>query len=108
VAELDTQSEENTMADRIRGRQLQSIRREHFRRNPRCVECTKHGRVRLAEHLDHIIPLSKGGKDDDSNRQGLCSDCHEAKTAKDLGFRRKVQFNVLGEAVDAHGHPIEW
>ncbi len=36
---------------------------------------------------DHIVPLSKGGKDNVSNMQGLCASCHSQKTAtEDGGF----------------------
>lgn len=30
--------------------------------------------------VDHIIPLSQGGPDNDSNSQTLCIPCHAAKT----------------------------
>ena len=73
------------------------------------MECSKHGRVRVAEHLDHIIPLSKGGRDEATNRQGLCRQCHDEKTTKDLGFKKKrKRFNTSGEPIDAHGNPTEW
>lgn len=71
-------------AERITGSRLQKIRREHFERNPLCVHCTAQGRVALATELDHVVPLHKGGSDSEANRQGLCADCHAAKTAADL------------------------
>lgn len=44
--------------------------------------------------VDHILPLSQGGTEDDSNLQSLCIECHDAKTkaeaadrARFLGFR---------------------
>jgi len=46
--------------------------------------------------VDHIVPLSQGGIDGDSNLQVLCAHkeadgtmtgCHEVKTAKDLGLK---------------------
>jgi 5-methylcytosine-specific restriction protein A len=59
-------------------------RRERwFIAHPLCVTCTAEGRVRLARELDHIIPLHKGGEDTDDNSQGLCRDCHAAKTRID-------------------------
>lgn len=45
-----------------------------------CAECKKHGRVCLATQRDHIVPLSEGGLDDDTNTQGLCDACHEVKS----------------------------
>ena len=29
---------------------------------------------------DHIVPLTEGGTEDDSNIQPLCDDCHTRKT----------------------------
>lgn len=72
---------------RIRGRKLQQIRRDHFRRHPLCVECEKRGLIRAATELDHIVPLADGGPDVESNRQGLCGDCHRIKSAGEAGGR---------------------
>ena len=88
------------LGDRIRGRALQEIRKRHFEQYPLCVECQKHGRIALATELDHIIALTNGGKDFDedagTNRQGLCADCHEAKTKRDLGHRETQQIGLDG------------
>jgi 5-methylcytosine-specific restriction protein A len=79
------------MTTRIRGRTLQRIRRAWFTEHPLCAECERNGRVSLAVELDHIIALTNGGKDfdqdDGKNRQGLCKECHEKKTAADLGHK---------------------
>lgn len=73
---------------RIRGRRLMEIRERWFSEHPLCVRCEAAGRVRLAEHLDHIVALTNGGDDFDrdngQNRQGLCIPCHDAKTDEDL------------------------
>lgn len=71
---------------RIRGSQLQRIRREHFSRFPLCVHCERKGDVRAATQLDHTIALENGGIDSPDpfvNRQGLCDDCHASKTERD-------------------------
>lgn len=65
---------------RITGRKLQRLRAELFARHPLCAECKRHGRVKLATQRDHIKSLEEGGADDDSNVQGLCQDCHDAKS----------------------------
>jgi 5-methylcytosine-specific restriction protein A len=52
---------------------------------PVCAIC---GRKESVE-VDHIMPVSKGGKDDRDNLQGVCRDCHEDKTRKDLGLKNK-------------------
>ncbi len=72
---------------RIRGRALQEIRAEHFRREPLCVHCLARGIVTLAIELDHIRALSNGGTDTPDNRQSLCNACHRAKTIADLAGR---------------------
>lgn len=62
-----------------------------FARDPLCAECRRHGRVTLATQRDHVVPLAEGGKDDESNEQGLCNDCHEAKSlAEALRGRRRA------------------
>ena len=66
---------------RLRGKGLQTVRRRILTANPLCVQCDARGVVRAATEIDHIVPLSRGGPDDDSNRQALCSECHAAKTA---------------------------
>lgn len=75
------------MQQRIRGRRLQAIRRSHLSAYPLCVHCDAQGRVALATQIDHIVALVNGGEDIDSNRQGLCKDCHDNKTRMDLGHR---------------------
>lgn len=68
---------------RITGRQLQALRAELFGRDPLCVDCRASGRTRAATQRDHIIPLAEGGLDDESNTQGLCDDCHDAKSRRE-------------------------
>jgi 5-methylcytosine-specific restriction protein A len=76
-----------TQATRIRGSELDRIRREHFARAPLCVHCQARGLVRLAVELDHITPLWAGGRESSANRQGLCRECHAAKTAGEVKER---------------------
>lgn len=70
---------------RLSGRALQRARAELFAREPLCAECRRATppRVTLAVWRDHIVPVAEGGSDDDSNIQGLCDDCHRAKTARE-------------------------
>ena len=81
---------------RIRGPELLRIRARHFRWNPLCVLCDARGRVRLATELDHILPLHKGGAEHDSNRQGLCAECHAAKTRQDKGQKERPEYGPDG------------
>lgn len=69
-----------TASKRTRGRALQRLRAELFERQPLCADCRRNGRVTLATERDHIVPLEEGGEDVESNVQGLCADCHDAKS----------------------------
>lgn len=72
-----------TATKRITGRRLQAMRAALFAADPLCVECRNKGRVTLAAHRDHVIPLAEGGADDSSNEQGLCTECHDAKSLRE-------------------------
>jgi RNA-directed DNA polymerase len=49
----------------------------------RCTYCRLHFRDGDLLETDHIIPKSKGGKDNRDNKQLLHRHCHDLKTAKD-------------------------
>jgi 5-methylcytosine-specific restriction endonuclease McrA len=40
--------------------------------------------------FDHILPVALGGKSVLANCQVLCKDCHDRKTAKDVGHMAKA------------------
>lgn len=46
--------------------------------------------------IDHIIPLSEGGTDDESNMQLLTISQHKRKTAKERKNRSKLSSNIFG------------
>jgi 5-methylcytosine-specific restriction endonuclease McrA len=76
------------------------LRRRILRRDSGlCQICEKSGRFSLASEVDHIIPLSKGGSDDEDNLQSICRSCHDDKTRTDLGMKAKT-------AIDASGLPL--
>lgn len=75
---------------RIRGRRLQTRRRRYLAEHPLCARCDAFGRTSEAVELDHVVPLAKGGTDDESNLQGLCVACHKAKTNEDFGHRQRT------------------
>lgn len=57
-----------------------------------CAMC----RTSVATELDHIKALANGGTNADDNLQGLCAECHEIKTIKDLGQRPRVTIGLDG------------
>lgn len=86
------------MSDRIRGRRLQTIRGKHFASEPLCVRCLAMTppRISIATELDHIVALDNGGTDTPDNRQGLCWQCHQDKTAEDMGYTQRQVIGVDG------------
>lgn len=68
------------MVERLRGRAGVAQRERRLRDEPLCRHCKSAGIVRLATVPDHIVPLDKGGSDQDDNIQCLCEPCHRVKT----------------------------
>lgn len=73
--------------DRVRGRQVQTLRRRLFDCEPLCRRCLDHGYVRIATIRDHVVPLWEGGEDTAANTQPLCAECHADKTRVEAGRR---------------------
>jgi len=60
------------------------LREKVLQERPMCEECRKHGIMKEAKVVDHIVPIVKGGAPlDESNLQPLCHQCHNAKSARD-------------------------
>lgn len=49
------------------------------RDNFTCTACGKSARNGAVLEVDHIVPISKGGKSDDSNLRSLCTTCNRGK-----------------------------
>lgn len=49
-----------------------------------CLACKKHG---LELTVDHVIPISRGGKDTIDNIQPLCRSCNSKKNNKHIDYR---------------------
>lgn len=73
--------------ERTRGSKWVKIRAKWLSAHPLCVMCEAKGYAKPATQLDHIIPLWQGGKDDESNYQSLCDECHKDKTAEEARDR---------------------
>jgi 5-methylcytosine-specific restriction protein A len=65
------------------GRAWRAKRLAYLRAQPLCRACEAEGRVTAAHEVDHIVPLSRGGADDETNYQPLCKACHSRKTARE-------------------------
>lgn len=83
VAMLNTGRATALVAPRIRGRAAMERNRRFLAEHPHCEAC----RVQAATEVDHKVPLHLGGLDDESNLQGLCHDCHAAKTTAEQAAR---------------------
>ena len=61
-----------------------------LRDNFRCVICGASANEGARLHVDHIIPISKGGKSDISNLRTLCERCN-------LGKSNKIEFSYKSD-----------
>ena len=84
------------MAKRLRGRRAVAERLRRLRSEPLCRDCASAGIVREATVPDHIVPLARGGSDQDCNIRCLCAECHLRRTAEQFGLRRKVRIGADG------------
>lgn len=65
-----------------RGKMTPQKRYSIFRRDGfRCIKCGAQSKDGKDLHVDHIRPISKGGKTTFTNLQTLCSDCNHGKGA---------------------------
>ena len=64
------------------GRSWKRIRDRYIKAHPLCEECDRNGRIKAAEEVHHIQPLSKGGGNESSNLMALCKSCHSRITAE--------------------------
>lgn len=80
---------------RKRGRAGQRERRQVLAEEPLCRKCLAVGLTVASEIVDHILPLAWGGTDSRSNKQGLCTPCHDEKSAAERAIDRRAR--------DSHG-----
>jgi 5-methylcytosine-specific restriction endonuclease McrA len=63
----------------------------------RCEYCQTAQEISGAQmHIEHIIPLSRGGRSDDSNLCLACAWCNSYKWRKVLTWLRRLNLEVTG------------
>ena len=67
-----------------------------------CQYCAEKNPPRLtpATQVDHRKPKAKGGTDDLDNLVATCRECHDDKSARDLGHRVRQRFGADGWPCD--------
>ena len=72
-----------------------------FRNSRLCQICQDEGITTVARHVDHIIPLFRGGAHYDlDNLQPLCADCHHKKSKAEQIQRKPFQYGLDGLPLD--------
>lgn len=80
IEELEKQKETKVYQRKV---MTQSLRYDIMKRdNFRCVLCGRGAEDGVKLHIDHIVPVSKGGKTVPSNLRTLCEDCNFGKRDK--------------------------
>ena len=69
-----------------------------------CQPCKREDRLTLAQQVDHIVPVSKGGGNEDVNLESTCLACHQEKTRADLGLKQVTACDASGLPVAAGHH----
>jgi len=62
------------------------------------------GYVTPGDEVDHVVPLHKGGEDNERNLQTLCKRHHDAKTRADMGWSTRPGCDASGLPVDPQHH----
>jgi len=84
------------IVERARGRKGMAQRLRRLQAEPLCRDCMAEGKVTASTVPDHIIPLVKGGTDEDTNIRCLCAAHHRKRTAEQLGHRGPQDLDPSG------------
>lgn len=85
------------MTERLRGRAAVEQRKRRLQRtNGLCERCQAKGLTKAANVVDHIVPLAKGGTDEDSNTRNLCHECHYEVGGEQFAHRIKPKIGKDG------------
>jgi len=72
-------------------RRWRSVRKNYIGGCPLCEICKKKGRVVEGNVVDHIIPISQGGDEWNTNNfQTLCTSCHNSKSSKESKNKQAI------------------
>lgn len=76
-------------------RRYQREREMFLLKNPLCAMCKERGIIKVADELDHKIPVHKAPEKfwTKSNWQGLCQKCHATKSAQEDAKRRQADLS---------------
>ena len=58
------------------GKTWHRIRTRYVKMHPFCEECLKSGVLVPVQEVHHILPLTEGGTNEESNLVSLCKSCH--------------------------------
>ena len=65
-----------------KSRRFEILKRDGYK----CQLCGRSQSDGVTLHVDHRIPLAKGGANEDENLWTLCEDCNLGKSDRDLGI----------------------
>ena len=69
-----------------------------------CQPCKRAGLLTPAQQVDHIVPVSKDGGNEESNLESICLACHDDKTRADLGLKASGACDARGMPQSAEHH----
>jgi 5-methylcytosine-specific restriction protein A len=84
---------------RLRGAAGVARRLRIWTKSPYCAMCGRLTDYPDGFQVDHIVPLFKGGLDEDENLQVLDHECHDKKTLADMGAKERTKFDQNGRVV---------
>lgn len=84
----------------------QRLRTSKLASHPLCEPCERRGVAREADHVDHIVSMSKGGEafPEMNGLMSLCASCHSIKTS---GVDRKGGTGVRFKGCGIDGLPLD-
>ena len=83
IVAADNQKKNEDVRIQERNKMSQSLRYDIMKRDGfKCVLCGRNTSDGVKLHIDHIVPVSKGGKTVKSNLRTLCEDCNLGKRDK--------------------------